>query len=134
MASNVVDFVSQFAPWLTLGLGVFMGGFRTAWAFVYEHTIGYAITRISLSVTVEDTEHRDAYVWLSYWVEKSLRGRRINSLLLRTCKDEDCAAPASAGGYEAIPEYGTYYLTLAGRLMTVEHHKEQQSHRHHWPA
>src|SRR4051812_18322953 len=111
-----------------------MGGIRAAWSFVYEHTLGYAITKISLSLTVEDTEHRDAYVWLSYWVEKSLRGRRINSLLLRTCKDEDCAAPASAGGYEAIPEYGTYYLTRAGRLMTVEHHKEQQSHRDRWQA
>lgn len=133
MASNVVvDFAKQFAPWLTLALGVVMGGLRAAWSFVYEHTIGYAITKISLSLTVEDMEHRDAYVWLSYWVEKNLRGRKVNSLLLRTRKNEDSAAPASAGGFEVIPEYGTYYLTHAGRLMTVEHHKEQQSHGHHW--
>src|SRR4051794_22920516 len=111
MASNGVDFVTQFAPWLTLGLGVLMGGLRTAWSFLYEHTIGYAITKISLSLTVEDTEHRDAYVWLSYWVEKSLRGRKVNSLLLRTCKNEDSVGTASAGRYEVIPEYGTYYLT-----------------------
>jgi hypothetical protein len=26
MASNVVDFAKQFAPWLTLALGVVMGG------------------------------------------------------------------------------------------------------------
>src|SRR4051794_30128324 len=132
MASNVVDFVSQFAPWLTLALGVFMGGLRTAWAFVYEHTIGYAITRISLSVTVEDMEHRDAYVWLSYWVEKNLRGRKVNSLLLRAGRNEECAGPPSAGSFEVIPEYGTYYLTHAGRFMTVEHHKEQQSQGHRW--
>lgn len=132
MASSVVDIAKQFAPWLTLGLGVLMGGLRTAWSFVYEHTIGYAVTRISLSLTVEDMEHRDAYVWLSYWVEKNLRGRKVNALLLRTCKNEDVVSPASAGGFEVIPEYGTYYLTHAGKLMTVEHHKEQQSQGHRW--
>lgn len=132
MASNVVDFAKQFTPWLTLGLGVLMGGLRTAWSFVYEHTIGYAITRISLSLTVEDMEHRDAYTWLSYWVEKNLRGRKVNSLLLRTCKGEDSAGRVSGAGFEVIPEYGTYYLTHAGRFMTVEHHKEQQSQGHHW--
>lgn len=130
MASIVVDFAKQFAPWLTLALGVVMGGLRTVWSFVYEHTIGYAITKISLSLTVEDMEHRDAYVWLSYWVEKNLRGRNVNSLLLRTCKNQDSVA--STGGFEVIPEYGTYYLTHAGRFMTVEHHKEQQNQGNHW--
>jgi chaperone BCS1 len=33
-----------------------------------------------------------------------------------------------------IPEYGTYYLMHAGRVMTVEHHKEQQSRGHHWTS
>jgi chaperone BCS1 len=131
MASNV-DFLKQFAPWLTLALGVVMGGIRTAWSFVYEHTIGYVITKISLSLTVEDMEHRDAYGWLSHWVEKNLRGRKINSLLLRTCKNEESAGLASAAGFDVIPEYGTYYLRHAGHLVTVEHHKEQQSQGHHW--
>jgi chaperone BCS1 len=134
MTPSIGDFAKQFAPWLTLGLGVLMGGLRAAWSFVYEHTIGYAITRISLSLTVEDMEHRDAYVWLSYWVERNLRGRKVNSLLLRTCKSEDSAGPAGTSGFEVIPEYGTYYLTHAGRLMTVEHRKEQQNHGHHWHA
>jgi hypothetical protein len=53
-------------------------------------------------------EHRDAYVWLSYWVEKYLRARKVNSLLLRKCKTEDLVAPGSADGFEVIPEYGTY--------------------------
>lgn len=119
MASNIVDFAKQLAPWLTLALGVVMGGIRTAWSFLYEHTVGYAITRISLSLTVEDMEHREAYTWLSYWVEKNLRGRKVNSLLLRRCKNEDCGAPARTVEFEVIPEYGTYYLTHAGRFMTV---------------
>jgi chaperone BCS1 len=132
MASNVFDFAKQFAPWLTLALGVVVGGLRAAWSCIYEHTIGYAITRISLSLTVEDMEHRDAYVWLSHWVEKNLRGRKVNSLLLRMGKSEDSTAMDSAAGFEVIPEYGTYYLTHAGRFMTVEHQKEQQSQGNHW--
>lgn len=134
MASNI-DFVKQFAPWLTLALGVAMGGLRTAWSFVYAHTIGYVITKISLSLTVEDMEHRDAYVCLSYWVEKNLRGRKVNCLLLRMSKDEDSedsSGSASVAGFDVIPEYGTYYLTYAGHLLTVEHQKEQQSQGHHW--
>lgn len=131
MASVLVDFARQFAPWLTLGLGVVMGGLRTAWSFVYEHTIGYAITKISLSLTVEDVEHRDAYVWLSHWVEQSLRNRKVNSLLLRLCEREDSSNPATVGNFEVIPEYGTYYLLHAGRLMTVEHTKEQQNQSNH---
>lgn len=134
MASNVIDLAKQFAPWLTLGLGVLMGGLRTAWLFVYEHTIGYAITKISLSLTVEDIEHRDAYVWLSYWVEKNLRGRKVNSLLLRTCNGDNSGNPANATRFEVIPEYGTYYLTYARRLMTVEHRKEQQDQSRHWQS
>lgn len=131
MAPNFVDFAKQFAPWLTLGLGVLMGGLRTAWSFLYEHTIGYAITKISLSLTVEDLEHRDAYTWLSYWVEKNLRERKVNSLLLRMCKDQDYDASARARSFEIIPEYGTYYLTHAGRLMTIEHDKGQRGQGHH---
>jgi chaperone BCS1 len=132
MASTVVDFAKEFAPWLTLGLGVPMGGLRSAWSFVYEHTIGYALTKVSLSLTVEDMEHRDAYVWLSFWVEENLRGRKVNSLLLRKRANEDLAGPACTGGFDIIPEYGTYYLTHARRLMTVEHRKEQQSQGTHW--
>jgi mitochondrial chaperone BCS1 len=77
-------------------------------------------------------EHRDAYVWLSYWVEKNLCGRKVNSLLLRTRKNEDSAGSANVAGFDVIPEYGTYYLTHAGHLLTVEHHKEQQSQGNHW--
>lgn len=85
----------------------------------------------TIRVFQQALEHRDAYVWLSYWVEQNLRGRKVNSLLLRPCKSEDSVGSPGAG-FEVIPEYGTYYLTHAGRLMTVEHHKEQQTHGHHW--
>lgn len=109
-----------------LGLGVITGGLRAAWSFVYDHTIGYAITRVSISLTVEDVEHRDAYCWLSCWIEKNLRGRKVNSLLLRKLESELDYGFGKPSEFEVIPEYGTYYLIYKSRLMMVEHRKETQ--------
>src|SRR3569833_3419337 len=128
----MVDFAKYFAPWLTLALGVVMGCLRSVWSFIYQLTSGYAITKISLSVTVEDMEHREAYVWLSYWVEKNLRNRKVNALLLRICEEDESADPANETGFDVKPEYGTYYLKHAGRLVTVEHEKERLTSAHHW--
>ena len=126
MATNILDLVKELPPWVTLGFGIIAGGLRAAWSFLYEHTIGYAITRVSISLTVEDVEHRDAYVWLSCWVEKNLRGRKVNSLLLRRHENEDEYGSGKPWGFEVIPEYGTYYLMYNRRLMMVEHRKEAQ--------
>ena len=109
-----------------LGLGVITGGLRAAWSFLYEHTIGYAITRITISLTIEDVEYRDAYVWLSCWVEKNLRGRKVNSLLLRALDQRNMSGDDNAPAFEVIPEYGTYYLMHKRHFMVVEHRKEVQ--------
>jgi hypothetical protein len=34
-------------------------------------------------------ENPDAYMWLSCWVERSLRGRRVNALLLRMQRHQE---------------------------------------------
>lgn len=132
MATNMLDFAKELPPWVMLGLGLITGGLRAAWSFIYEHTIGYAITRVSISLTIEDVEHRDAYVWLSCWAERNLRGRRVNSLLLRTQENEDAYGPRRLSRFEIIPEYGTYYLMYKRRLMVVEHRKEVQPNLHQW--
>jgi chaperone BCS1 len=126
MAIHILDLAKELPPWVILGLGVITGGLRAAWSFLYEHTIGYAMTRVSISLTIEDAEHRDAYVWLSCWVEKNLRGRKVNSLLLRTRENEDEYGSGNASGFEVIPEYGTYYLLYKKHFMMVEHRKEVQ--------
>lgn len=127
MAINILHLVNELPPWAVLGLGIITGGLRAAWSSIYGHTIGYVLTRVSISVTVEDAEHRDAYVWLSCWVEKSLRGRKVNSLLLRTPENKDESVSGRPSGYDVIPEYGTYYLMHKRHLMVVEHCKEAQT-------
>ncbi len=123
MTTNIFDFVRELPPWIVLVLGVLAGGLRSVWSFVYAHTIGYAVTRISISLAVEDAESREAYIWLSCWAEKKLRGRRVNSLLLRVQTNEETYDTSSETSFDMIPAYGTYYLLHGRRLMTVEHSK-----------
>lgn len=132
MATNLLDLARELPTWALVGLGVITGGLRAAWSFLYEHTVGYAITRVSISLLIEDTEHRDAYLWLSSWVERSLRARKVNSLLLRARYNEENGSDGdSASNFEVIPEYGTYYLVHKRRLVLVEHSKEKASDRQH---
>jgi chaperone BCS1 len=125
MANNLFEAAKGLPPWVILGFGVITGSLRTAWSFLYEHTIGYAVARVCLSLTVEDVEHREAYLWLNYWVESNLRNRRINSLLLRTHEDDDDDS-SSDPGLRLIPAYGTYYMKYKKRLMVIEHRKDNQ--------
>lgn len=117
------DFARELPPWVVLALGVIAGGLRSMWAFLYQHTIGYAITRVTISLSVEDMENPDAYMWLSCWVERSLRGRRVNSLLLRAQRHQEDSEEDAPPRFQMIPEYGTYYLLYQRRLMTVSHWK-----------
>lgn len=126
MANSLFEVVKGLPPWVILALGMVTGSLRAVWAFVYEHTIGYAMTRVSLSLTVEDVEHREAYLWLNYWVESNLRNRRINSLLLRKHEDEEEHCAKEGPQFQLIPEYGTYYMKYKKRLMVIEHRKDNQ--------
>lgn len=126
MSFNLVELTKELPPWIVLAFGVIAGGLRSIWSSVYEHTIGYAVARVSISLRVEDAEYRDAYVWLSCWVERHLRGRRVNSLLLRI-RHGDGTATGGLPGFDLIPEYGTYYLLHERRLLAVEHRKETPS-------
>lgn len=126
MANNIFELAKGLPPWVILGFGVLTGSLRTAWSFIYEHTIGYVMTRISLSLTVEDVEHNEAYLWLNHWVENNLRNRRINSLLLRKLEDNAGYYTKEDPQFQLIPEYGTYYMKYKKRLMIVEHRKDSQ--------
>lgn len=123
MAVSLFEFAKDLPPWVVLVFGVFAGGLRTAWSFVYEHTVGYLVNRVTISLTVEDIASRDAYVWLSCWAERHLRGRKVNSLLLRLRADDLEPSPGPGGAFDMMPAYGTYYLLYRRRLMTVSHWK-----------
>lgn len=134
MANNIFDLARELPPWLLVGAGVITGGLRAVWSFVYAHTIGYLIARVTISLSVEDNEHRDAYVWLSDWVERHLRGRKVNSLLLRW-QDRDSAEGSEAEStFALIPEYGTYYMMHQKRFMMVDHRKEAPQNNNQRPA
>jgi chaperone BCS1 len=126
MANSIFEIAKELPPWVILGFGVVAGGLRSAWSFAYQHTIGYVLRRLSLSLMVEDVEHRDAYLWLNCWVENNLRQRRINSVLLRKREDDEFCSQASKQ-FQLIPEYGTYYMRYKRRLMVIEHRKESQT-------
>lgn len=124
---NIFDVAKGLPPWLILGFGVVTGSLRSAWSFFYAHTIGYAVTRLTLSLTVEDSEYRRAYLWLSHWVESQLRNRRVNSLLLRKTESRGEHEASEQASYRLIPEYGTYYMKWKRRLMIVTHSKESHA-------
>ena len=126
MSNNILELAKGLPPWVILAFGVVTGSLRSAWSFLYEHTIGYATMRVSLSMTVEDAEHHEAYLWLSHWVEDNLRNRQINSLLLRKHQDRYGENLQDDARLRLIPEYGTYYMKYKKRLMVVEHRKDTQ--------
>ncbi len=126
MFSNLSSFAHSIPPWAILGLGALMGSVRAVWDFIYSHTIGYLVNKVSLTLTVEDTEHREAYAWLSQWLEANLRTRGVNSLLLRRHEsDENVPGEKPEHAYSLIPYYGTYYMRWGGLPMIVNHWKEE---------
>lgn len=114
--------------WALLVLGAVAGSLKSVWNFVYEHTIGYFLNLISVNLSVEDTEHRDAYIWLSHWIEHNLKKRGISSLLLRRslATQDDNNVYAKDSDYTLIPHYGTYYMWFDGKPMVVTHWRDDQ--------
>ena len=83
------ELVRELPPWAILAFGVVNGGLRSAWSFLYEQTIDYAITRVSLSLTVEDVEHRqDQPATVDYfrtdmygeWRQETISPRALSSI------------------------------------------------------
>lgn len=110
-------------PWMLLSAGVFAGWFKSFWTTIYDHTAGYAVRKMHVSLTVEDTEHAAAYRWLSRWAEGRLREKRISALLLRRRQRDDAEYTT---GYELVPDYGTYYVRWQKKyLMVLSHSKEK---------
>ena len=133
---HLFEFFKSLPPWMLLFVGTIAGRLGSIWTTVYDHTIGYVIKKITVSVTVEDKRHQSAYSWLSLWVEGHLARRNVTSLLLApgktgtnnlldcisvdTSDDEDESSGARTG-YRVIPSYGTYYMMWRGRPMVVSH-------------
>jgi ATPase family associated with various cellular activities (AAA)/BCS1 N terminal len=117
--------LSQLPPWLLLCSGALLGWLRSFWTALYNRTFGQVIQRITVSVTVEEMDHPQAWVWLNYWVEKRLKERRISALLLRKADHgfDDSELKTSDGradvGYELAPAYGVYPFFWRKRYILV---------------
>lgn len=113
-------------PWMLLGIGVAAGWVKNFWSTIYGHTLGYVVRKLHVSMTIEDTQHMEAYLWLALWSEKKLYEKRISAVLLRRKKEENEEENDEARGsaFELIPDYGTYYLRWRKRyLMILTHAK-----------
>ena len=63
--------------------GLALGWVRAFWQWIYNHTLGQITQRVSVSVTVEEQDHPEAFLWLSHWAERKLEQRRVSLLQLR---------------------------------------------------
>ena len=121
---------AQFPPWLLLAGGAMLGWLRSFWTALYNRTIGQVVRRVTVSVTVEEMDHAQAWVWLQWWAEKRLRERRISALLLRQVQSENnpknvdvTVGPGmpreNNSGYELVPAYGVYPFRWRRRYLLV---------------
>lgn len=117
--------------WLLLAGGAALGWVRNFWSWLYGHTVGQLTQRIMVSVTVEEYDHAEAWLWLSHWVEERLRSRRIASLQLRRRPSHGDDAPIEVGtrastDYELVPAYGVYPFFWRRYLLVFNSSKEDQ--------
>lgn len=108
------ELIHSIPPWVMLGLGLLAGCLKSAWNFIYQHTVGHVLKKVSLTLSVEDNGYRDAYDWLNSWVEERLKKQGIHSVILRYRDEEK--------NHFMVPDYGTYYLKWsAWQPMIVTH-------------
>jgi len=117
-------------PWLILGFGLIAGWVKNFWSFLYEHTIGWLLTKVRIEIAIEENGHAEAYGWINLWVEKKLRQRKITSMRLEReqirPEDEEFIERSSTG-YSIVPNYGTYYFVWKNRLLVFNSVKEKES-------
>lgn len=125
MIGSISSFAHTMPPWIVLGFGMVVGYVKSAWSWVYGHTIGYAVRKCTVRITIEEDEHAEAYGWLMVWAEQRLRARRVTDVMLRRKRHirDDLATPQGSGdddsSYELIPHYGTYYMLWRNRYPLV---------------
>lgn len=114
MMPALQNLTASFPPWLILGGGVALGWLRSFWDRFYNATVGHAMRKLHVAISVEETETEEAYLWLSKWAETRIRLKRITDLRLVSVK-----TGREGRGYEAVPHYGTYFLRFRQRYLLV---------------
>lgn len=122
-----VAFFQSFPPWILLAGGAALGWLRNFWNWLYNHSIGMLVRRVTVSVEVEEYEHAEAYIWLQFWVEQKLNERRVSALLLRKkgrsrqkiFETADYDGSSDETAYELVPAYGVYPFIWRSRYLIV---------------
>jgi len=117
MITNLAALSKSLPVWLVLGGGMALGWVKSFWNNVYDHSVGFLVRKIHVSVTVEETETPEAYNWLNLWAECRIRAKKITDLRLQLVESHDDDRATQA--YRAIPHYGTYFLTFKKRYLLV---------------
>lgn len=117
---SIVAFVKSLPPWMLLGAGFLTGWIRSFWAFLYGHTVGYVSKKFKVEIVVEETDHREVYLWISMWMEDLLKKKKINSVRVSRNDSED-----SSDNYRLVAGYGTYYSWWKKRLLVFESYKKE---------
>jgi mitochondrial chaperone BCS1 len=111
---------SLLPPWLLVFFGGVVGILTSVWRWIYQHTLGALARRISVSVLVEEFEHSDAWLWLSFWAHKRLATRRLSSFILQRGDLE------GMGPYHLLPGYGEYFFRFERLLAVFSSTKEKE--------
>ena len=122
--TSITTMAKSFPPWMILGLGFVVGYVKSAWNFVYGHTVGLAIKKMCVALVIEEIDHYEAFVWLNLWMEKNLKKRRIASLRIekKNYKDEE-----NDRDFELLPAYGFYWFLWNRKILTFYSEKQENS-------
>lgn len=118
--SNVKSLMSGLPPWVVLGAGFLFGYIKSFWNFFYDHTVGYVSKKIRVSITIEETEYKDAFIWINLWMENHLKKRKISSLRLQ----KKLYGEEHEEIFEILPDYGFYYLWWNRKFLTFYSEKK----------
>lgn len=111
--------VEHLPSWLLLVAGGAIGVFRSWWAALYRMSIGFIITKMSVSARFDQKHHPESYKWTSAWLKTRLSDRHINSLLVRPTISRE-----NKKEFIYIPNYGTYWIRLRSGHLLLASHKE----------
>lgn len=133
-----IPLLNGVPPWLLIVSGTALGWVRNFWNRIYNATLGQVVRRISVSLTVEEDDFPEAYMWLAAWAEERLRRRSLSALRLQRAimaggsqgespEKLGETRPRSIPDWELLPANGTYPMRWRGCLLIFHNGSDEQA-------